>query len=241
MDSALIRAFAKPLLVSLVLHVLCSKLRRLVQLAPGELGPVDRERLQAGIVVVRDRLAAAVEPDRLAFVRSLVDQSSRAIMMFRDGHAPAGPRPYNPISPIPVQQMAADMTLPASGLREAAVATGILGLGLRDGVWTLDVVDPGDETSGVVRVNSAAGSAKVFLAANSHAALRLRHNGHLVGGDDAIVIHSLETTPPLPRSPRGAPGRTGRPGLREVSIAEILNGSSTTEELVQRFREEVAL
>jgi hypothetical protein len=241
LDSALIRAYAKPLLVSLVLHVLCAKFRRLIELAPGALGPADRQRLQAGIIAVRDHLAAAAEPDRMTFVRTLVDQSSRAIMMFRDGHAPAGPRPYNPISPIAIQQMAGDITLPASGLKEAAVATGILGLGLSDGAWTLEVVDPGDETSGVVRVNSAAGSAKVFFAANSHAALRLQHHGHLVDGDDAIVIHSLETTPALPRSPRGAPGRTGRLGLREVSIAELINGTATSAELIQRFREEVAL
>lgn len=241
LDSALIRAYAKPLLVSLVLHVLCAKLRRLVELAPGALGPADRQRLQAGIVAVRDRLAAAAAPDCMAFVRLLVDQSSRAVMMFRDGHAPAGPRPYNPISPTAIQQMAGDVTLPASGLREAAVAAGILGLGLDEGNWTLDVDNPGDDTSGAVRVSSAAGSAKVYLAANSHAALRLQHHGHLIDGDQAIVIHSLETMPALPRSPRGAPGRTGRLGVREVSIAELMSETVSSAELIQRFREEVAI
>lgn len=241
LDSALIRAYAKALLVSLVLHVLCAKLRRLIELAPGALGVADWQRLQAGVVVVRDRLAAAAEPDRMAFVRALVEQSSRAIMMFRDGHAPAAARPYNPISAVPVQQLAADTALPASGLREAAVATGILGMGLEAGAWTLDVIDPADNTSGVLRVTSSAGAAKVYLAANSHAALRLQHHGHLIDGDDAILIHSLETTPSLPRSPRGAPGRTGRPGLREVSIAELVGVAATSADLLQRFREEVAL
>jgi hypothetical protein len=240
-ESALIRAHAKALLVSLVLHTLCAKLRRLIELVPGTLAPADRQHLQAGVVAVRDRLAAAAEPDRMAFVRALVDQSSRAIMMFRDGHAPATARPYNPISLVPVQQLAADTALPASGLREAAVATGILGLGLQAGAWTLDAIDPSDNTSGVVRVTSSAGAAKVYLVANSHAALRLQHHGHLVDDDDAIVIHSLETTPSLPRSPRGAPGRTGRPGLREVSIAELFSSAASSAELLQRFREEVAL
>jgi hypothetical protein len=240
-ESALIRAYAKALLVSLVLHTLCAKLRRLIELVPGTLAPADRQHLQAGVVAVRDRLAAAAEPDRMAFVRALVDQSSRAIMMFRDGHAPAAARPYNPISLVPVQQLAADTALPASGLREAAVATGILGLGLQAGAWTLDAIDPSDNTSGVVRVTSSAGAAKVYLVVNSHAALRLQHHGHLVDDDDAIVIHSLETTPSLPRSPRGAPGRTGRPGLREVSIAELFSSAASSAELLQRFREEVAL
>lgn len=240
-ESALIRAYAKALLVSLVLYTLCAKLRRLIDLVPGTLEPTDRQHLQAGVVAVRDRVAAAAEPDRMTFIRALVDQSSRAIMMFRDGHAPAAARPYNPISLVPVQQLAADTALPASGLREAAVATGILGLGLQAGVWTLDAIDSSDNTSGVVRVTSSAGAVKVYLVANSHAALRLQHHGHLLDDDDAILIHSLETTPSLPRSPRGAPGRTGRPGLREVSIAELVGAAATSADLLQRFREEVAL
>lgn len=240
-ESALIRAYAKALLVSLVLHTLCTKLRRLIELLPSALSVADRQHLQAGVVAVRNRLATAAEPDRMAFVRALVDQSSRAIMMFRGGHAPAAGRPYNPISPVPVQQLAADTALPASGLREAAVATGILGLGLDAGFWTLDAVDSADNTSGVVHVTSNAGSAKVYLVANSHAALRLQHHGHLIDGDDAIVIHSLETTLSLPRSPRGTLGRTGRPRLREVSIAELVGAAATSADLLQRFREEVAL
>ncbi|MEH2487546.1 hypothetical protein [Bradyrhizobium sp. AZCC 2230] len=239
-DTALIRAYAKPLLVALVLHILCSKLRRLIQLA-GAFGAVDRQRLQDGVVAVRNVLGAAAEPDRLTFVKSLVEQSSRAIMMFRDGYAPDAARPYNPITPTPIQQMVGDVNIPASGLREAAVATGILGAGINDGAWTLHPVDASDPTAGVVRVNSAAGSAKVFFASNSHAALRLQHHGHLVDGDDVVLIHSLETAPPAARSPRGAPGRTGRSSRREVSIAGLMNETATGAELIQRFREELAL
>ena len=68
MEGALIRAYAKPLLVSLVLHVLCSKLRKLILLAPGGLGVADLSELQVGVVAVRDLLAAAAEPDRLSFL-----------------------------------------------------------------------------------------------------------------------------------------------------------------------------
>ncbi len=241
MDNAVIRAYAKPLLVALVLHVLCSKLRKLIELAPGALGAADRRRLQEGVIAVRNLLGVAAGPDRLAFVQSLVEQSSRAITMFRDGSASDAPRAYNPITPTPIQQMAADVNIPASGLREVAVAAGILGVGVSEGAWTLDAVDPSDRGGGMIRVNSAAGSAKVFFAANTHAALRLQHNGHLVDGDGAILIHSLETPPALPRSPRGAPGRTGRIGLREVSIAELMSGAASSAELIQRFREEVTI
>jgi hypothetical protein len=240
-DSALIRAYAKTLLVALVLHVLCSKLRRLIELAPGALVVADRQQLQEGVVIVRNQLGAAAGPDRLAFVQVFVDQMSRAIMFFRDGHTQDAPRPYNPITPMPVQQIAGDMNLPALGWREAAVAAGILGVGVNVGVWTLDAIDALDPTAGVIRVNAGASSVKVFIAANSQAALRLRVFGHVVDGDEVILIHSLEAAPRLHRSPRGVPGRTGRVGPREVSIADLLKEVATSAELVQRFREEVAL
>ncbi|MGE3703382.1 MAG: SIR2 family protein [Hyphomicrobiaceae bacterium] len=241
LDSALIQAYAKALLVSLVLHVLCAKLRRLIDLASVGLGSADGQLLHAGVIAVRDHLAAVAESDRMAFIRALISQSSRAIMMFRDGHAPAAARSYNPISTVPIQQLAVDPSLPASGLREAAIATGILGLGLQAGAWTLDGIDPSDNTNGVVRVTSSSGTAKVYLVANSHAALRLQYYGHLLDDEDAILIHSLETTRSLQRSPWRAPGRTGRLGLREVSIAELVGATATSSELFQRFREEVAL
>ena len=113
-NGALFRTYAKPLLLSLVLHVLGSKLRKLIQLAPGNLGNADREALQLGVVVLRDQLAAAADGDGPVFARDLVDQSSRAMMMFRDGRAPIEPRPYNPITSEPIQKMAANVNLPAS-------------------------------------------------------------------------------------------------------------------------------
>jgi SIR2-like domain len=241
MDSALIRAYARTLLVALVLHVLCSKLGRLIELAPGALDLAERQQLQVGLVIIRDQLAAAAEPDRLAFVQALVDQISRAIAFFRDGNVQDAPRPYNPIAPMPVQQISGDMSLPASGWREAAVAVGILGVGVNVGVWTLDAVDARDPTAGVIRVNSSVGSVKVFLAANQQAAVRLEFHGYLEDNDSTVLIHSLDAAPHLPRSPLGAPGRTGRLGPREVSITDLLNEVATSAELVQRFREAVAL
>jgi hypothetical protein len=45
----------------------------------------------------------------------------------------------------------------------------------------------------------------------------------------------------MARSPRSAPGRTGHVGLREASIAELLEQVANDDELVQRFREAVAI
>jgi hypothetical protein len=238
--SAHIQAYAKPLLLALVLHVLGSKLQRLAALAPGVLAPPGRAEVQAGIGVLRDQVADMADGDRLAFVRQLIEVGSRMISLFRDGQDRA-PRRYNPISTVPLQQMDTDPGLPASGWCEAAVAIGLLGLGARDGLWTVAASDPTDPTSGAVRVTSALSSARVVLAANSHVALGLRQAGHVDDREDVILIHSLEIPVALPRSPRGAPGRTGKVGLREVSMRALLGEATNASELVSGFRLKVAV
>jgi SIR2-like domain len=240
-ESAVIRAYAKPLLIALVLHVICSKLKKLIELAPGGLGPSDQQRLHQGVLTLRDMVAATIGADKMAFIRSFIEQSGRAITMFREGRAPTTPRSYNPIIPMPVQQIAGDTSLSASGLREAAVAAGILGLGVSAGDWTLNGEDAADPEAGMIRINGVASSAKVFFVINSYSAVWLQHNGHVADAGGTILIHSHEKTPAMQRSPRGAPGRTGRSGLREVSISALLNDATNVDELMQRFREEVAV
>jgi hypothetical protein len=239
--SALIQAYAKSLLVALVLHVLGTKLRRLVDLAPGVLEPPGRSDVQTGIRVLRDQMAASGDGDRLAFVQAFIAAGSRTIGFFRDGHGGTLPRRYNPISIVPLQQMDTVPGLQTSGWCEFAVAVGLLGLGVRDGLWSVAGTDLADPTSGAVQITSALSSARILLVANSHVALRLQQNGHLTHGDDVILVHSLEIAATLPRSPRSAPGRTGRVGLREVSIQTLLQESTSSSELLNRFRLRVAV
>jgi hypothetical protein len=239
--SALIQAYAKSLLAALVLHVLGTKLRRLVELAPGVLAPPGRSDVQMGIRVLRDQMAASGDADRLAFVQAFIAAGGRTIGFFRDGHEGTLPRRYNPISIVPLQQMDSVPGLQTSGWCEAAVAVGLLGLGVRDGLWSVAGTDLADPTSGVAQITSSLSSARILLVANSHVALRLQQNGHLTHGDDVILVHSLEIAATFPRSPRGAPGRTGKVGLREVSIQTLLQESISSDELLNRFRLKVAV
>lgn len=241
LESALIRAYAKPLLVALVLHLICSKLRKLIDLAPGGLSAADRELLKQGVIGLRDTYAALADADRLGFVRRLVEHTGRAVALFRDGADGGTPRRYSPVTRDPMHRIAGDPNLPASGLREAAAAIGVLGMGAAQGLWSLEHGDPGEPTSGVVRVRSGSGTVDLFFAANSHAALRLAFNGHAPDALGTVVVHSTEIAPAVARSPRGAPGRTGRISARQVSMAELLGETANSNELIQRFREEVAI
>ena len=239
-NSALVRAYAKPLLLSLVLQVLCTKLKKLIELAPGPIDNAEREALATGAIAIRDQLALSVDPDPLAFLNSFIFRSNRTISFFREGRIPDRPELYTPLYSGAIQLLAGDQTLPASGLREAAVAIAILGVGLRNGTWTLEALRV-EEGGATIRIVSALRGAKAYFVANGHVALCLLHEGYLEGDDNVILIHSLKRVGALQRAPQGAPGRTGNAGLREVSISELLNEAQTHVELVQRFREEVAV
>jgi hypothetical protein len=240
-QSALIRSFAKSLLGALVLNGLSLKLRRLVELAPANLDPTHRAAIYSGIIHLRDAVAGAAQPNDAAFVRAAVAQAARVLAMFHDGDATAAPLPYRAITPRSIQHIPGDLGLPATGLREFAVALGLLGLGLHLGTWTLETIDTLDPASGALRIVAPTGPAKLFLASDSHAAMRLRISGHLADDDNAIVIHSLEIVAPMARSPRATMGRKGRPGIREVSISELLAEVSNDNELLQRFREDLSI
>jgi hypothetical protein len=192
-------------------------------------------------MAIRNLIADAVGADQHAFVLLFIKRSSNAVTMFREGRAADGSLRYRPLVPMPVHQIAGDGMLPASGLTQLAVAAGILGIGVSNGTWTLESVSEEDAEDGVVRIHTDGSSAKVFFAANSHAALSLQHEGYVDNDDDAIVIHSLEVAHFMQRSPRRAPGRTGRRGLRDVSIADLLAEAGNSNELFQSFRERAAI
>jgi len=240
-DGSLIRAYAKQLLSALVLHVLGEKLKHLALRVIAALPPADRNEIFNGITKLRDEIASFGKTGSVEFVQQLIDYQARAISMFRDGRACDVPRPYHPLTSFPVQQIDSDLSLPSSGLCEVGVAVAILGLGIRDGHWTLELSDVADLSSGTLRLVTATATAKVLLARDSSAAVRLRQHSHLVDGDDLIVVHASEIDPAFARSPVKAPGRTGKLGTRDVSIREILKGATNIGDVLRDFRVRVAV
>ncbi len=238
------RAFAKPLLTALVLHVLCTKLRTFVRMVNAPVLTVgDYHALERGILVLRDRLAAHADPDRLAFNRALVTATARALTLFQEGVMPAaGSRLYRALSASPSHKIADDPTLETSGVREMAAALALLGLGEADAFWSITPGDPAQPKDGAIQVSSETGNTRIFFAAHDGAGVQLEINAIVAPDDnDAIIIHSTAPVARMPRSPRSAPGRTGRVGLRHVGMAEILREAPDLVGLRQRFREEAAL
>jgi hypothetical protein len=243
-DGALFPAFAKPALSALVLHVLFAKLCAYARLAEApHLADVDYDDIDHGLLLLRNCIAESAGTHRLNFILALVVTSSRGISLFRTGGKPPSESTvYRPLGSLPVHLLASDPALPTSGVREMAVALGILGLGGADGTWRLAQSDPESPSAGALRVCTTTGDVRIFFAANSRAAVQLEINSLISQDDrDAIVIHSTAPVFPMSRSPRAAPGRTGRSGLRNVSMAELLENANEASDLRRRFREEAAL
>src|SRR5258708_33261299 len=171
--SALFRAYAKSALTALVLHVLCTKLRTFVQNVDApHLAQPERSVMEQGIVALRNRLSAGAEPDRLAFIRTLVRGATQAMALFQEG-APAADCRYKPLGDAPVQRISADASLATSGIRELAATLAVLGAGDSAGKWRIGHSDPADPQTGALRLVAGTTTTRIFFAANDRAGVQL--------------------------------------------------------------------
>jgi hypothetical protein len=238
---ALVPAYAKQFMTALVLFVLAQKLRAYVaEVDAPRLPAADRAQLADGLTELAHRLADAAEPDRLAFIRKLAAGQRRVVTLFQEGTEPsAGVPAYKPLGSLPAGRVKIDTALPTSGVRELAAALALLGRGEAAGSWSLGT---GPAASGALKVRSSGADAAIFFVANGKAALRLQTEGLVdPAAADAVIIHSTEPVKPAARSPRGTDGRTGRLGIREVDMCELLTASSDLASLEAGFRQAAAL
>lgn len=241
-QSALLKAYAKPLLAALWLHVIQAKLEGLLEHAPGQLQAADQAALRDGLKALRDATAnAASGTDIETFVNGAIARSRRLLSFFRDGKTATGPAAYQALTNGPVQSLAADATLSTTGLAEFSVALSLVGLITQSGAIKLTTGDPADPASPTLAAQSASGVKPIYFAANAQAALHLFDDGHVGEAHDAILVHAHKLPARLPRSPRPARGRTGKAMLREASVTELLAASANASELLKQFRDKVSL
>jgi hypothetical protein len=241
-QSALFTASAKPFLLSLFVHVLCAKLATMMEIATGGWPVASQERLRTGIRALRTKLARAgmgIDPRDLT--GTVLEFCTRTLCLFREGTEPESGSPrYRAISQTPTHQLATDALLPGTGLPGLGVALALLGLGEDLGLWTIREPDLAATRPGVVRMTADGSTTEVFLASDAESVSNLIGKGLLDSTDPAILIHSREVGPRMARNPSGVYGRSGDPELREVSLGELLAASGDVDELLKRFREEIA-
>ena len=239
-ESALIQAYAEPLLAALVLDVLAAKLKAYIASAPApSISEDDRRMLGDGILHIRDEVAERSEPNRLGSIRLMIEAQSRTLAMFRTGRAPEpGDTTYRPLNDTPVERIPVDPALATGGLPELATALGILGRGDGDDDWKLNVEPASSSTPGALRVSSGTGAdVAVHFAANSGAAVRQEALASVTAAPDkTIMIHSTHPVASAHRNPRVAYGRTGHTPIRHVDMEDLLDRCTSTDDLQRQFR-----
>lgn len=239
---ARLQAFAKPLLLALLLQVLTSKLYVLADdaSAPG-LDAAARAAITEGITHLRDRVAAADNGDRTAFVRLIAAALARARHQLQNGTSGAGVQQYFPIYDRPAHMMQGNIALAATGQREAAIALGLIGLEHKETTWTPTLDDPADPRSGALRVASVSSAARVFFVANDDNITSLLEAGAFdEDDDDVVVICSRKVGERQQRSPR-ASLREGSLGPRYVSFGSMLASATSLDGLRDDFRNEASI
>lgn len=242
-QSALFTAYAKPFLLSLLVYVLYAKLAALMEIATHSWPVASQERLRTGLRALRTKLArAGIGADTRSLTDVVLQFCARTLCLFREGAQPelGAPR-YRAISHTPTHQLATDALLPGTGLPELGLGIALLGLGEELGLWTIQEPGLAANRPGVLGMTAGGSTTQVFLASDAEAVSNLIRDGLLDLKDPAILIHSREVGPRMVRNPNGVYGRSGCPEMREVSLGEISTASDDVDELLMRFREEIAV
>lgn len=239
---ATLPAFAKPLLLALLLRTMFGKLAALAGLLTSPVvGAAGKRSLVEGLKALERAAAQAGNANRYECARTIAALMGRVTEQFLGGPGSVGCRPYMPLSAQPAHLMQQDPAIGFSGRPEAAAALGLIGQGLAANQWSVSVDDPEQPTSGALRLAAPAADARVFLAANDDNINQLLASGAFDEvDDDVVVICSRKVTPRQQRSPSKS-WRTGKAPPRYISVSDLLEGSASFDEVQSRFSSEVGL
>ncbi len=249
--SAHLRAWGEQVLLALVLKILTHKLCVLAtaRLASTGLAAAAFE-VNTGISSLRDAVASQAVGDRTVFVNKAIGAWSRTLRLFRKGGLPPKPEAYEVLSASSPVQLATDQNAQASGLGELGIALSMLNHGSGEKLWSLRPTSSGALTDGAfTAVASWDGATErpVFIVRSASVAIELEKQGAF-SNDNAIVIHGDDLWNLVKDGPDGsargrkrAPGRTGVPGTRHVSIASMIESEPDIVSLRKRFIGDVTL
>ena len=243
-ESALLGAYAKPALMALVLFTLSDKLSKLVECVPEWSMPAGEiDRVRSGIRTLRDALGRMADADPRSFVDGVVSSMALMLSVFRKGLAPNPTSVrYQPISSAPIATALTGPDFPGAALGRLAVAASLLGRGVGEGSWSLEVGTPTRPEEGVVLIAARSRVSRAFVVRDSRALIQLEID-EVVDPDDemVLVIQAEAARPPATRASRPRYGRTGIGRARHVDLEGLCATVSTADELFEAFRLEASL
>lgn len=241
-EAACLQAYAKPLLLALILTVLATKLKVLASdINSPNLDDAARDEIANGIMHLRDKVALAGNSDRLGLAKKIACGMARARHQLQNGVSPVGVPKYFPIDEQPAHLMRGKLGLAITGQREAAAALGLIGVEDCASTWNATCDDPHNPRSGALRLSTLNATARVFFAANDDAITSLMECGAFGEEDeDVVLVCSKRVSHRQQRNP-SANRRTGKIGPRYIGFGPLLAEASDLEALRDAFRTEVSL
>ena len=241
--SARLGAYAKPLLLALVLFTLAEKLCVLLCSLPAW-SEAGIKRLRQDVYAIRNAIAAATGTDFLEFTDRLGETVSFVLSTFRTG-SPSGINSggYEPLTAQPIHIAEDDPNVDTDALRLFAVAVSLLGRGLVERVWDLTMGVSDRISEGVCTLSTAnSDTSHVFVVRDAGVLSTLVASGAVAMNDPKVLtIYAKEIPRRQTRSPRVRYGRTGRTKAREVSIETLVTSTRTADDLFSSFRREAAV
>lgn len=251
--SAVLPSWPEQVLLALTLKLLCDKLAYLaVNVLQGTVLQPDAPAIVAELTALRDDVAAGAEGNRTDFTNTAITAWSRGLKIFRSGRLPLSPETYEVLSLTGMAQIGGDANTLTSGLGEAAIGLALLRQGQASGDWHLALPAGAALNDGALQVTgtwSGATPARVYFVRSAAEAITLRQQGAFAN-DNVVVVHSDDAwvqmqpsgvRPPSARRAKRAPGRTGIPSVRHVSVRELVTGASSLATLATKFRERAGL
>lgn len=241
---ALLGAFAKPALIALVLFVLTEKLCELISsVSELSISGADLELIRADIRQLRDTASSYADADPCAFVDMIVLSMSFLLSTFRTGAVPDPTHlVYQQISVNPIATAVDNPDFPGAALGRLAIAVSLLGRGVAEGSWDLELGTPQTPDQGVMRVVRPRETSRLFIVSNSRSLAQLEVAGVVDLGDgDVVVIQAVASEPPSVRTPGTHYGRTGVAQARRVDFERLCATVNTAGDLFSGFKLEAAL
>jgi hypothetical protein len=237
-----LQAYAKPLLLALLLRVLTAKVQILASdvTAPG-LDGVAHQSVANGIKHLRNRIAERGEGDRLILAKLIAACLARGRHQLQNGTSPDGAPKYFPIDEEPAHLMKGKLSIINTGQREIAAALGVIGIEDESATWDTSIDNPYDTRSGALRLTSPSASARVFFAANDENITGLMECGAFDEDDeDVVLICSRSVSDRQQRNP-SVNLRSGKIGPRYLGFGTMLAQATSLDDLRTMLREEVAI
>lgn len=240
-EASKIKAFAKPLLLALILYIFTEKTIKLSMTLPAISAEAMATWVRDGLVAIRNNIALADNDNHLFMTESLIKSVSQLRRLASVGQADFTDQSYEPITPHPVSKIIRNIDTQSNGMPEASCALAILGQGIKNGYWSIANSGEYTDDTPMAIINSENGNTPLFIAMTTIAEQNLYKSGRLKENENAILIRSSHNYDKLQRSPFNVRGRTGKAETRIISVADLLQDNPTPDKLMLNFRAEAAL